>query len=223
MVLEIDHIHPVSKDGENDILNLITSCFDCNRGKGDRLISDDSVIKKQHEQLKVLQERKEQLEMMLEWRKGLDDIKQDYIDAFEDVFFRKTGHHLAPPQMDVVKKWLKTFSLNQLLDGLDVSVDYYYAESEHRFYDACKAFDKISGICHNKACDKGSKTKYYINYTLKAIKGNGWFCKDAIVRDFISANVRNDEDFELVKKCLRNARNWSNFRKLMGAEFLTPM
>ena len=143
MVLEIDHIHPVSKDGENDILNLITSCFDCNRGKGDRLISDDSVIKKQHEQLKVLQERKEQLEMMLEWRKGLDDIKQDYIDAFEDVFFRKTGHHLAPPQMDVVKKWLKTFSLNQLLDGLDVSVDYYYAESEHRFYDACKAFDKI--------------------------------------------------------------------------------
>ena len=223
MVLEIDHIHPVSKDGENDILNLITSCFDCNRGKGDRLISDDSVIKKQHEQLKVLQERKEQLEMMLEWRKGLDDIKQDYIDAFEDVFFRKTGHHLAPPQMDVVKKWLKTFSLNQLLDGLDIAVDSYYDESERRFYDACKAFDKVAGICHNKSTDKGGKTKYYINYTLKAIKGNGWFCKDDIVRDFVRKNVRDDEDFETVKKCLRNARNWSNFRRLMGEEFSTMM
>jgi 5-methylcytosine-specific restriction endonuclease McrA len=30
-VLEIDHIHPVSKGGKNGIDNLITSCFDCNR------------------------------------------------------------------------------------------------------------------------------------------------------------------------------------------------
>lgn len=31
--LEIDHITPVSKGGKNIIDNLLTSCFDCNRGK----------------------------------------------------------------------------------------------------------------------------------------------------------------------------------------------
>lgn len=40
VVLELDHIHPVSKDGPDDILNLITACFDCNRGKAAKVISD---------------------------------------------------------------------------------------------------------------------------------------------------------------------------------------
>ncbi len=33
VILEIDHIKPVSKDGTNDIENLVSACFDCNRGK----------------------------------------------------------------------------------------------------------------------------------------------------------------------------------------------
>ena len=32
--LEIDHIIPVSRGGTDDIDNLKTACFDCNRGKG---------------------------------------------------------------------------------------------------------------------------------------------------------------------------------------------
>lgn len=34
VVLECDHINPVKRGGKNDIDNLITACFDCNRGKG---------------------------------------------------------------------------------------------------------------------------------------------------------------------------------------------
>lgn len=40
VVLEVDHIHPVSKGGTNDIKNLITSCHTCNRGKKSMLLSD---------------------------------------------------------------------------------------------------------------------------------------------------------------------------------------
>jgi len=40
VVLELDHIIPRSKNGLDDIANLITSCFDCNRGKSDRKIED---------------------------------------------------------------------------------------------------------------------------------------------------------------------------------------
>lgn len=36
--LELDHIHPVSRGGENNVKNLITSCLDCNRGKSNKIL-----------------------------------------------------------------------------------------------------------------------------------------------------------------------------------------
>lgn len=35
VILEVDHVIPVSRGGTDDIDNLKTACFDCNRGKGD--------------------------------------------------------------------------------------------------------------------------------------------------------------------------------------------
>jgi hypothetical protein len=35
--LEVDHIHPRSKGGGNEESNLRTLCFDCNRGKRDKI------------------------------------------------------------------------------------------------------------------------------------------------------------------------------------------
>jgi len=38
IILEVDHIMPVSKGGENNMENLITSCWACNRGKRDGIV-----------------------------------------------------------------------------------------------------------------------------------------------------------------------------------------
>ena len=35
--LEVDHIMPVSRGGSDDISNLQLLCFECNRGKSDRV------------------------------------------------------------------------------------------------------------------------------------------------------------------------------------------
>ena len=37
--LEIEHIIPVSKGGNNDIRNLVTACRACNRAKGHRMLT----------------------------------------------------------------------------------------------------------------------------------------------------------------------------------------
>ena len=37
--LEVDHIMPVAKGGSDNISNLQTLCFDCNRGKSDKILN----------------------------------------------------------------------------------------------------------------------------------------------------------------------------------------
>jgi len=71
VILEIDHIEPVSKGGDNDINNLITSCFDCNRGKSN--IVSDKIVPALSENLEILKQKEEQLH---EYRKFIRAIKR---------------------------------------------------------------------------------------------------------------------------------------------------
>jgi hypothetical protein len=41
--LEVDHVEPKSWGGRDDMDNLVTACFDCNRGKRDRDATDSLV------------------------------------------------------------------------------------------------------------------------------------------------------------------------------------
>jgi len=82
-VLHLDHIKPVSKGGKNTILNLVTSCVDCNLGKSNIELSDDSEIKKQQVQLKLMAEKKAQIELMVKWRESLDSADELLVKSVE--------------------------------------------------------------------------------------------------------------------------------------------
>lgn len=74
VVLEVDHIHPVSKGGDSGENNLITACFDCNRGKGagtldvaPMAIADAAVLSKERtSQMKAMAAAFEEEREMLE-------------------------------------------------------------------------------------------------------------------------------------------------------------
>lgn len=83
-VLEIDHINPVCNGGSNDIDNLITACFDCNRGKGG--VTLDSSPETLLNKAETLKERVEQLkayEKLMLSKKSAEDRR---IDQIEDAF-----------------------------------------------------------------------------------------------------------------------------------------
>lgn len=39
--IEVDHFFPASRGGSDDYPNLVTSCLDCNRGKGTTILGND--------------------------------------------------------------------------------------------------------------------------------------------------------------------------------------
>lgn len=165
IVLEVDHIKPVSKGGTNDIMNLVTSCYECNRGKRDVELSDNSVIKKQQEQLAQLAEKNEQLDMMLKWRAGLKDITERQIEEFSKAFDELTGCSLNDTGKKNVRKWLRDYSLVELLDALDISVDQYFKDTPET---ANLAFLKITSIANFKKnpMDEQEKIVFYLRKIL---------------------------------------------------------
>lgn len=62
VVLEIDHIVPVAEGGTNESQNLVTACYECNRGKGaiplDEIPMGDEDI---HERTVLIAEREMQI------------------------------------------------------------------------------------------------------------------------------------------------------------------
>jgi len=116
VILEVDHIHPVSKGGKNDILNLITSCFDCNRGKGKRLLKDNDTLIKQKEQLNQLQKKREQIEMMVQWKNELNDVENYFANNISKRFFEQTNIQFSNKAFSTIKKAIDKTSYEIVFD-----------------------------------------------------------------------------------------------------------
>ena len=152
VVLHVDHIKPVAEGGTNDLMNLITSCADCNLGKGKRKLSDSSVIEKQRKQLEELNERREQLEMMLRWKEGLSGIEEQQVDAIAERFDSLSGYNVNENGKRKIKKWIKDFGLNEIYDCIEISCDQYLRSTKGKNTHASveKAFSYIPRIAYNR-------------------------------------------------------------------------
>lgn len=147
VILEVDHIKPVSKGGTNDILNLVTACKRCNLGKSNRAISDDSAVKVQKQQLDELQDRREQLEMMLKWRDELEFEIQSEIDFIDNLLLTRTQWGMSDCGRNNMRKIITKFGFNEAYDACQTAIDQYYNGSEKSWQ---YAFSKIGGICYNR-------------------------------------------------------------------------
>lgn len=128
VVLEIDHMMPVSKGGHNDIMNLITSCKACNAGKRHRELSDDSVITKQKQQLEELQERREQIKLMTQWREELLKQQTELSDSVERIiqkFLMTANKELTDYGKEIIRGWLYKFPYNVIVDAVQDAMSQY--------------------------------------------------------------------------------------------------
>lgn len=142
VVLECDHIHPVADGGDDDLMNLITSCFDCNRGKSKTLISDDSAILKRKKQADLQQQRLEQLEMMHDWQIGLLNAEEkccDMVCELFEMYFPKLS--LNENGRKIVRDKIRQFGYCEVYDAAKISFSKYKVPEE--------AVNKIGGICYN--------------------------------------------------------------------------
>jgi hypothetical protein len=111
IVLEIDHIEPRAKGGGDGMENLVTSCFDCNRGK--KHIQLDKVPPKLMEQMEIMKEMQEQL------------ASYRYVMKLAEITLDQDIDVVCKIYSDYFKEWIlsdnfKNTSLRTFLKKIDV-------------------------------------------------------------------------------------------------------
>jgi len=170
VILQVDHIEPVSKGGKNDILNLITSCRDCNLGKGAKKLDDNTAIVKIKKQLDEVNERREQLEMLMRWKNELLKIREQELDDVCDYWADVVNpYSLNDAGRLSMKKLLYRFTVKEVLEAIDIAGHSYLKyvrddkdkenfKLDHQSVE--NAFSKIGGICYNRRKDNAKSKEH---------------------------------------------------------------
>lgn len=214
VILHVDHIEPISKGGDNSILNLITSCDSCNLGKSNNRLSDDSAVIKQKEQLDELNNRREQLQMMINWRKELRFIDEQYIKDFCETYSELVpGWDLNEQGIKIVKSLIKKYSYINVIESLNIAADKLeFDENLNATQEtASQVLTNISKIASfKKLPDKEQKIRY-----IRGIVRNRMYCNEvdclSLLKDAVSLNV----DIEELTDIAKNAKNWTDWRLTM--------
>lgn len=147
VILEVDHIVPVAEGGTNDLLNLVTSCRDCNRGKGKKKLDDNTAVMKQRERIEQDAERQEQVAMMLEWKREVSELDNMLVENLSDYWTSLTGYELHDKGRRVLRSYYNRFGYDDVSDSIMIAVDRYFRDNA---VSASDAFHKIGGICYNR-------------------------------------------------------------------------
>lgn len=213
-LLQVDHINPVANEGTNEILNLITACFDCNNGKRDKLLTDDTRITKQKEQLEQLQERREQLEMMMEWHQGLKDLDEETVNKLKAYWEGLAkGFSINENGVSNLKKWLKKFDFDEILKAMDVAATQYLEwEGEVVTSESWEiAYSKIGAIISVERLSEENpdlKDFYYIRGILRKRLN---FHNPKLTMDWLEAARSWGATIEELKQIACTTRNWTTF------------
>lgn len=140
VVLEVDHIVPVSQEGSDDDHNLITSCFDCNRGKGAGVVEVGQIDVS--ERAAALVERLEQAKayeaLLAQERETLELATDAVAHVYEKAFPEWT---LTDTARGSIRDFLRKLPRGEVVDAMDMAC----ARTS-----SGRAFKYFCGVCWRK-------------------------------------------------------------------------
>lgn len=125
VVLEADHIIPVSEGGTDDIENLVTACFDCNRGKGARLLDDRAPVPDLVEQTEFIREREAQLRQFHAAKAEQTDARDARFSAVWNYWFHIWGqttlHRWETPWENSLRNYVEKLGVADVKEAMDIA------------------------------------------------------------------------------------------------------
>jgi len=142
VVLEVDHVHPVSEGGTNVDHNLITSCQDCNSGKGAGTLEVIPLdLAKRAELIAERLAQTKAYEAMLKKQKRLQDKDIDKtVDIWRGAF---TGWTLKDKARVSIKLFLEKLPPSEVFTSMELACDRISEDRD-------RAYKYFCGVCWHK-------------------------------------------------------------------------
>lgn len=197
VVLEIEHIVPVTKGGDNDELNLVTSCHDCNYGKGDSFHATT--------------EKTEQMRQKWMKKKGFGECSDEQGIRLKESLKKNMGIDSSLEYWEKIQEWVFLYSVEEVLEAIEKSSISYLKNficSNHTKQEKDFAFNKIPAICYNARFWRTDSQPYffylinqYIKSTKQFIPKRKYVFLKEYVRDNIETKKQSDEFIECLGEC----------------------
>lgn len=176
ITLEVDHIVSVKEGGDNEEINLITSCFECNRGKSKKSLSVSpldvsAIVDEREKKITSYIEYKAKIERYYEQKKVLS---QDTVKLYiNETLNEKLGFTLKDEPMKKFSKLVGSLCSNQFYEAIDITLKREIKDQEAQFRYLC-------GVLWHMKRDSDPTLKarqivkdYYLNHPSE--KGSDWY------------------------------------------------
>lgn len=136
VLLEVDHVIPKAAGGSDDMENLVTACWDCNRGKGDRLLDEGGRPAVSAKTVAQMEERLEQAKAYVELLNQLSNVAGAMVDRVTEEWARAFGARIIEqatgsvwhldgggswPKEATVRQFLREMDLEEILGAIDTA------------------------------------------------------------------------------------------------------
>ena len=217
VLLHCDHIEPASAGGATDVINLVTSCADCNLGKSDRKLSDSSVVEKQREQLAQLQERRRQMEMMAAWRAELSKLEDYSLILAEEAWSKAADHQYTVSQngRDILLKLIKKHGLNAVFDGIEGAARSYLLRDENGYFtkeSVALSLQRLPAVISVQMKSKDKPWLQRLFYARGILRNRLNYVDEKRAISLMESAVVAGADAEEMVDLAKRVRNWSQFR-----------
>jgi len=221
VILQVDHIIPVAEGGDNDMLNLTTACQECNAGKSDRRLDDDTVVRRQQQQLEELQARQEQMEMMLQWKRGLIDLEAQAVDSVAELWTElAAGYHLNERGQAELRRLIGKYGAEEVTEALRIATRSYLRFQPGQAVPLKEsvedAWKKVGGICHLR---REQEDKPYLRqlYAIRAGLRHRFRYVDEKRAIILMRRVVDERGVApaAIEQLVQDAPNWTSFRQTL--------
>ncbi len=141
VVLQVDHVLPISKGGSSEIANLVTSCFDCNIGKSNKDLT--AIPKSLNDHIEQTKAETENLQQYAELMKQFGQIKdQQAWEVLRALDLRQLREHGQVPKdwYGGIRRLLTLLPCHEMLETAIWTQSRLACKTDkHKFMVFCKA------------------------------------------------------------------------------------